>query len=101
MLHKNHRFASVQYTKVGSHSLLQRIFLSQGSNPGLLYCRQILYCLSHQGALVYVYVYLSLLYINGTIVHKFSYIVLFLLNSMLSWREFHHYVWVYLTLFII
>ena len=25
---------------VGSHSLLQRIFLSQGSNPGLPHCRQ-------------------------------------------------------------
>ena len=30
-------------TGVGSHSLLQRIFLTQ--NPGLLYCRQILYYL--------------------------------------------------------
>ena len=28
------------------HSLLQRIFLTQGSNPGLLRCRQILYCFS-------------------------------------------------------
>ena len=28
--------------------LLQGLFLTQGSNPGLLYCRQILYCLSHQ-----------------------------------------------------
>ena len=34
----------------GSHSLLQEIFLAQGSNPGLLHCRQILYCLSHQGS---------------------------------------------------
>ena len=25
------------------------IFLTQGSNPGLLNCRQTLYCLSHQG----------------------------------------------------
>ena len=25
------------------------IFLTQGLNPGLLHCRQILYCLSHQG----------------------------------------------------
>ena len=31
------------------HSLLQRIFLTQGWNPGLLHCRQILYCLSHLG----------------------------------------------------
>ena len=31
-----------------SHSLLQRIFLTQGSNWGLLHCRQIIYHLSHQ-----------------------------------------------------
>ena len=30
-------------TGVGSHFLLQRIFLTQGSNPHLLDCRQILY----------------------------------------------------------
>ena len=30
---------------------LQRIFLTQGSNPGLLHCRQTLYRLSHQGSL--------------------------------------------------
>ena len=30
------------------HSLLQGIFPTQGSNPGLLHCRQILYHLSHQ-----------------------------------------------------
>ena len=34
---------------MGSHSLLQRIFPIQGLNPGLWHCRQILYCLSHQG----------------------------------------------------
>ena len=28
------------------------IFLTQGSNPGLPYCRQVLYCLSHQGSLL-------------------------------------------------
>ena len=33
------------------HFLLQRIFLIQGSNPGLLHCRQTLYHLSHQGSL--------------------------------------------------
>ena len=37
-------------TGVGSLSLLQRIFLTQRLNLGLLYCRQILYCLSHQGS---------------------------------------------------
>ena len=36
-------------TGVGCHSLLQGIFPTLGSNLGLLHCRQILYCLSHQG----------------------------------------------------
>ena len=35
---------------VGCYSLLQGIFLTQGSNPGLLPCRQILYHPSHQGS---------------------------------------------------
>ena len=39
-----------QNTGVGSLSLLQGIFLTQGLNPGLLHCRQILYSLSHQGS---------------------------------------------------
>ena len=33
-----------------SHSLLQGIFPTQGSNPGLLHCRWILYQLSYQGS---------------------------------------------------
>ena len=37
-------------TGVGCHALLQGIFLTQGSNPDLLHCRQILYHLSHQGS---------------------------------------------------
>ena len=37
-----------QNTGVGSHSLLQGIFLTQESNQGLLHCRQILYQLSYQ-----------------------------------------------------
>ena len=37
-----------QNTGVGSHSLLQGIFPTQGSNPGLWHCRQILYQLSHR-----------------------------------------------------
>ena len=32
---------------MGSQSLLQGIFQTQGLNLGLLHCRQILYCLSH------------------------------------------------------
>ena len=37
--------------RVGCHFLLQGIFPTQGSNPGLLHCRQMLYRLSHQGSL--------------------------------------------------
>ena len=39
-----------QNTGMGSCSLLQGIFPTQGSNPGLLQCRWILYQLSHQGS---------------------------------------------------
>ena len=43
-------------TRAGSHSLLQETFLTQGSNPGLLNFRQLLYHLSHQRS-PYVYIY--------------------------------------------
>ena len=56
-------------TGVGSHSsILLGIFPTQGifsrgssqprdETPGLLHCRQILYCLSHQGSPVYPYIH--------------------------------------------
>ena len=37
-------------TGVDCRFLLQEIFLTQGSNPGLLHCRQTFYRLSHQGS---------------------------------------------------
>ena len=37
-------------TRVSSHFFLQGIFLTQGSNPGLLHCRQVLYRLSYEGS---------------------------------------------------
>ena len=40
-----------QNTGVSSLSLLQGIFPTQGANPGLPHCRQILYQLSHKGSL--------------------------------------------------
>ena len=40
-------------TGVGCHFLLQGIFPTQGSNPGLLHCRQILYRLSYKGSPIY------------------------------------------------
>jgi len=56
-------------TGVVSHSLLQGIFLTQGSNPGLPHCRQVLYHLSHQGSpyicmCVYICIYIPCVYIR-------------------------------------
>ena len=39
-----------QNTVMGSLSLLQGIFPTQGLKPGLLHCRRILYQLSHKGS---------------------------------------------------
>ena len=42
-------FSRPEYTGVGSPSFLQGIFSTQGLNPGLPYCRWILYQLSQKG----------------------------------------------------
>ena len=39
-------------TRVGSHSILQGIFPTQGSSQGLPHCRLVLYHLSHQESLI-------------------------------------------------
>ena len=44
-----HRDSPGKILGVGYHALLQGIFPIQGSNPGVLHCRWILYHLSHQG----------------------------------------------------
>ena len=57
-LHVTSYFLFIRYpsknTGVGSHALLQGIFPTQGLNPGLLHCRQILYHLCHQGNILLV-----------------------------------------------
>ena len=45
-----HGDSSGKNTGVGGHALLQGIFPTQGSNPDLPHCRQILYHLCHQGS---------------------------------------------------
>ena len=42
--------SSGKNTRVDCHFLIQGIFSTQGSNPGLLHCRQILYLLHHEGS---------------------------------------------------
>ena len=43
-----HRDSPGKNTVIGCHALLQGIFPTQGSNPGLLHCKWILCCLSQQ-----------------------------------------------------
>ena len=43
-------FQAIVDTGVDCHFLLQGIFKTQGLNPGLPHCRQMLYHLSHQGS---------------------------------------------------
>ena len=69
-------------TGVGCHSLLQRIFLTQVSNLGLLHCRQILYELSHQGniyiyLIIYIYMYLII------IIYILNYIYIYILWNII------------------
>ena len=52
-----------QNTGVGSLPLPQGIFPTQGLNPGLLHCRQILYQLSHKESLLWTVMELSVLFI--------------------------------------
>ena len=48
---------------MGSHFLLQEVFLTQGLNSGLPHCTQILYCLSHQES-PFIYPMLDLKYVQ-------------------------------------
>ena len=49
-----HKDSPGKNTRVDCHALLQGIFPTQGSNPGLPHCRQILYPLSHREARKYI-----------------------------------------------
>ena len=82
-----HGILQARINGVGSHSLLQGIFPTQGSNPGLLYCRRILYQLSHKGSLyiymyVRMYVYYTILYLS---VHSLGTFRLLPCHSCCKW----------------
>ena len=64
---------------VDSHPLLQGIFPTQGLNPGLRHCRQILYQLSHQGSPLFVWTE-KLLLKSMTIIVYFSIFLIILLD---------------------
>ena len=84
-----------QNTGVGSLSLLQGIFPTQGLNPGLLHCRWILYQLSHRGSPFYIGVQSinNVVIISGgqqrdSVIHK--HVSILLPNSPLPSRLPHH-----------
>ena len=43
-------FSKQEYCGVGCHALLQEMFPTQGSDPGLLHCRRILHQLNYQAS---------------------------------------------------
>ena len=73
-------------TGVGCHALLREIFWTQGSNPGLLHCKQILYCLSHQETQES----------NQGLLHcrKILYQLSYPGSSMLLWSPLYSFLWV-------
>ena len=56
-----HGILQARILEWGAYSLLQGIFTTQGLNPGLPHCRQILYQLSHKGSPIPGWVAYSLL----------------------------------------
>ena len=79
-----------QNTGVGSLSLLQGIFPTQGSNPGLPHCRQILYQLRHKrspyknwGVIIYNIVLVSSVQWSDSVIHMYIFFFQILLHYML------------------
>ena len=57
-----HGYSPGQNIGVGSLSLVQEIFPTEGSNPGLPHCRWILYQLSYEESFTYHYFYSKFLF---------------------------------------
>ena len=70
---------------MGCHFLLQGIFPTQGSTSGLLHCRQILYCLSHQGDIQPTPMCNQFLW-EKLQLHPFSLIEMFLDSNFVQWE---------------
>ena len=84
-------------TGAGCHALLQVIFPTQGLNPVLLHCRQILYHLSHQGSpdisisiSIYLSIYLSLsIYTHNGILLSHKKLNLAIFANMVGPRSYY------------
>ena len=78
-------------TGVGCHALLQGIFLTQGLNPGLLHCRQILYCLSHQGSPAS----LQISIVNKNVRESKNLCFIFQRGCQISWEKHSYCVFIF------
>ena len=72
---------------MGCYALLQGIFPTQGSNPGLLHCRWILYHLSHQGIPYKSYIYTILQSIRCAMRRQWQPIPVLLPGNSHGWRS--------------
>ena len=72
-----------QNTGVGGLFLLQGIFPTQGSNPGLPHCRQILYHLSH-----IMHMFINLMVSHRSLRYCSFFFIFFLSSPALSWTFF-------------
>ena len=73
-------------TGVGCHFLLQGIFLTQGSNPGLLYFRQMLYPLSHEGSILVRVPFINFHTLTPHTIHAIPY---FTQNAHPAYSQYH------------
>ena len=81
---------------VSDHSLYQGIFLTQGSNPGLLHCMKILYHLSHQRSpsiYLYLYLYLSVQFSHSVMSNSLWLHGLWPIRLLCSWEFSRQEYW--------
>ena len=84
------QFIPGKNTGVGSHSLLKRIYPTQGLKPSLSHCRQILYSLSHhKSPCCFIYLYILLLTLNIYIrIVKYEYCMI--IYNLWKYLKPHH-----------
>jgi len=70
-----------QSTRVGICFLLQGIFPTQGLDPGLPHCKQILYQLSQQGSAIYTFNLYGELIVLAALTEKLSFASLYHVSS--------------------
>ena len=85
-------------TGVGSHSLLQEIFPTQGLNPGILHCRRTLHHLNHQATALndlpnemyfpfFHYSLLKFYFVSDAVLHS-HFSQMERQNTFLSWERY-------------